>query len=481
MSGKRNRHMSRKTVNIKMNSNFSQIHAWLHDRLFLLKDKFSFFSPGLGENSYVFINNLSVIPSSFIVSASLNRRENLGEVEIVLSNLEDGNVNISYQYLPKLSDFAANLILDIGFYFNILNEIPGEILNQETKYDGPDEKTSSTLELELFIENVPIDEFADWLFAESKDILSKLFPTIDGVLQIQPLEILSQSDYEKKFAMKGKLYEFGWPGTALFLPDPPTNARCVYFEIRKFSTNLRILYRANKLAIVYFSELLNKVEHNWPNTGEKIQLFLLEHMIGESVASIQVGRMGPEIDKMTGEITPELEKFYRLEFNFKGSPSQFSAFITNYGSVLSDKYQKEIVNIIGPQSMNIDPVQVKAVFLSIDFLEPGREKGIYGTIIAQSIPDQKSLLKVEVKRENWPAVKQTWEIIFAELERQGWITGDDIQTGARQSSIEAKPKGNIGVGGNVSDSLFVSGDNNTVNLQIIKATARKSKNKPKDS
>jgi hypothetical protein len=437
MSRNRSKRTKQKSIDIKINSHLLKITNWLHARLFLLKAKFSFRLPDFGDNDYIFISQVSRSLQGWTLNLIKNGKENLKEIEITIANTGDGNVSINYKYPSNLEGFIANLVLDVSAHFNISNNIPQNIIDSMEDPETPSEEESSTMELEFFIENTSADQFCDWAIAESKDILGKLFPALGWLLEIQPPKILKQSNYERRIEMEGRLYRHGSRGSALFIPNPPINQQCVYFELRELSsTRLHVLCKANKFAITHFRELLSKIEKNWPETKENIKRFLISRK-GESVVPILVS-MGPTINIATGEIVPEPEKYYRAEYRFRGTPLQFSAFITNYGKALSAKYRKDIVELIS--SSNIQAVETKAVFFPVDDLEPEHQSGVFGEIGVQSLHDQSSLLIVESQRYVWNQVQNTWDIIFSELKRQGWIVSEETSS----TSYEiASPPGDV--------------------------------------
>jgi hypothetical protein len=275
------------------------------------------------------------------------------------------------------------------------------------------------------------------------------------LLEIQLPKIFVESKNHRTIAMEGRLYKHGLRGLALFTPNPLTNQQCISFELKQLSkTRLHVLCKANKFAIEHFREVVTKIEKNWTETKESVKRFLATHK-GETV--IPIISMGPTINTLTGEIVPEPERFHRAEYKFKGSPVQFSIFITNYGKILADKHKSDIVDLIEPTSSILKDIpQARAMFFPIDHLDFEQQKGVFGEITAQSLPNQTSLLKVEAQSHVWGKVQTTWEVILTELKRQGWISSDEEQ------DTQENKKAGVDINGNVADSAIVIGNHNIV-------------------
>ena len=474
----RNRHKAahQLTINIKTKSNASNFINWVQRRLFVLKAKYSFQISE--EDEYVLLNNFLPTATGATVSAAINGIKQLGTIDIAVTsdNIKDG-INIRYHYPLRLSKLVNSLILDVGIQFNSLESLPQDIAKSMQEPAPPDE-TSSVMELEFFLENVTVDHFSDWIISEHQDVLAKLFPALGWLLEIQPPKLFAESNYRRTIALEGRLYRHGTRGLALFIPNPPTNQDCICFETKQLSTTrLHILCRVNKFAIEHFRELLGKIERNWPETRESIKRFLIDHK-GESVTPILVFT-GPTIEVATGKIVPETEKYYRAEYKFKGTPLQFSVFITNYGKILSDKHRKDVVDLLGSKSkMDAQTVEAKAVFYPIDNTDTEQQKGIFGDIVVQALPDQSSMLMVEAELRFWDGLQKTWDIILFELKRQGWIFDEEIQSARDEkgalSAFDIKGTGNVTIDGNVTESTVITGNNNVIRIE---QPARKPKNK----
>jgi len=423
MSRKRTKTVHQQIIGIKTRTSLPAFINWLHRRLFLLKSKFCFQVPR--EKGYILLGDFTPTVTGVMFSAALNGKERLGTVDMTATseNAKGGVINIHYRYPKRLSQLVNSLILDTGFHFNSLESIPPDAMKNIQDPDPLPEEAIPVMELEFFLENVTIDQFSDWVASEYQDILAKLFPAMGWLLEIQPPEIFDISNNHRTIAMEGRLYKNGTRGLALFAPNPLTNQRCISFEVKQLSTTrLHIFCRANKFSIEHFREMLTKIEKNWPETKESVRRFLAAHR-GETVVPVFV-KMGPAINTLTGEIEPEPEKYYRAEYRFKGSPLQFSVFITNYGNILSDKYKSEVVVLLEPASIGEKHIaQAKAMFFPMVHLDFEQQKGVFGEIIAQALPDQTSMIMVESQRHCWDKIQGTWDIIFSEMERQGWIDG----------------------------------------------------------
>jgi len=474
----RNRHKAtrQQTININTKSNVSNFINWVQRRLFLLKAKYCFQVSEEGE--FVLLDSFLPTETGATISAAINGVKPLGTIDVeVMSDDTKGGINISYRYPAGLSKLVTTLILDMGIQYNSLESLPPEIV-KDIQEPAPPNDASTVMELEFYLENVNVDHFSDWIVSEHRDILAKLFPAMGWVLEIQPPKLLIVSNFHRTILLEGRLYKDGSRGLALFTPNPLTDQDCICFETKQLSaTRLHVLCRANKFAIEHFRELLGKIERNWPETRENIKRFLIDHK-GESVTPICVS-IGPRIEIATGKIIPEPEKYYRAEYKFKGTPLQFSVFITNYGKILSDKHRKDVVDLLESKSkMDAHSVEAKAIFFPLENLDNGRQKGVVGDIVVQLLPDQSSMLMVEAENHVWDRLQNTWNVIFSELKRQGWIEEEEQlldRDGKDPSSIiDTKGNGNINVGGNITESTVITGNNNVIRIE---QPGRKSKKK----
>ena len=80
--------------------------------------KFSFRIPEGYEN--ILLDDFTLIDNGVKFSATLNRQDKLGMVDIRCDseNIKTGVINIHYHYPKKLHELINNLILDVSIHFN---------------------------------------------------------------------------------------------------------------------------------------------------------------------------------------------------------------------------------------------------------------------------------------------------------------------------------------------------------------------------
>ena len=115
----------------------------------------------------------------------------------------------------------------------------------------------------------------------------------------------------------------------------------------------------------------------------------------------------------------------QVEITIKGQPDKFAVMAEQFACELAPlgsgkKYRYVSVDRLIPNP-NLFPSQTEpGTNPVIVILMTGNERPIKGAIVAQWIPNG-SLLRVKAKPEDWPLLKESWELLQTELMRQGWF------------------------------------------------------------
>lgn len=121
-----------------------------------------------------------------------------------------------------------------------------------------------------------------------------------------------------------------------------------------------------------------------------------------------------------------------FEVYFKGTPAQFGAMVNTFADKIRSTIEYLPFRVTHPREIVADSNPVYGRLFEID----GRR---HGWLSAHSLPNGMSLLRVSATVEGWEGVKETWDLLHDEMERQGWL-GTDLLNDVSEGTKLFKPK-----------------------------------------
>jgi hypothetical protein len=137
-----------------------------------------------------------------------------------------------------------------------------------------------------------------------------------------------------------------------------------------------------------------------------------------------------------------------LEIRLKGSPTEFRDMVNTFAERIKPTYGHRLYSMQAGQApfsaasiYSHQPSALGAVrrdqdinIVRFDVHSTDQSNRTKGEILAQRIPTG-TMLIVSATDADWPAVQSAWDILHAELIRQGWITTPTQDKQAQQSHI----------------------------------------------
>jgi len=117
---------------------------------------------------------------------------------------------------------------------------------------------------------------------------------------------------------------------------------------------------------------------------------------------------------------------------FKGTPKLFRDMVQALSDRLEGKYHHRIFREANPEMLvwragDAPPLPTPASEINIVKLHfHGLDKEIqkFGTITAECLPNNHTLLTIQADDTHWLALEASWDLLRSELERRGWIDED---------------------------------------------------------
>ena len=135
------------------------------------------------------------------------------------------------------------------------------------------------------------------------------------------------------------------------------------------------------------------------------------------------------------------EEWVKFGIIFKGTPAEFASMVRSYSSEIFDTHGRPffVYDLVPPQVILAplhnsrtgndfrDELTAENPTRYSDFLALSNYVDWESDVKAESLPDGNVLLVVKAKKESWPKVEESWELLYTEMKRLGWVETDGVK------------------------------------------------------